>query len=155
MDLFIKRYDSNNDFKIRYIEFVDAFTPKDKIYADHLAGKKANYLAKSPEEAMCTRTKLEFGDALKTMLKCEGYAEDLRASLGSREGFSISGAFQIIDSNSNGFLGKNEFRGFLEDHEFFATQKEIDLLFEKFDRDKDGMVTYAEFFNEMANKFPL
>ena len=93
LELLIKRYDTNNDYKLRYIEFVDALTPRDKIYADHLAGKKSNYLARDPEEAMSLRTKLEFGDTLKTMLKCEGYAEDLRAALGDRVNFSISAAF--------------------------------------------------------------
>ncbi len=70
---------------------------------------------------MSMRTKLEFGDALRIMLKCEGHAEDLRSVLIERQGFSISGAFQAIDSNGNGFLSKKEFRDFLENHEFFAT----------------------------------
>ena len=93
LELLIKRYDTNNDYKLRYIEFVDALTPRDKIYADHLAGKKSNCLARDPEEAISLRTKLEFGDTLKTMLKCEGYAEDLRAALADRLNFSISAAF--------------------------------------------------------------
>ncbi len=43
---------------------------------------------------------------------------------------------------------------FLEDHEFFATQKEIDLIFEKMDKDRDGKISYGEFFTEIANKLP-
>lgn len=42
IDLFFKRYDSNHDYVINYLEFVDAFTPKDKIYANHLANKRPN-----------------------------------------------------------------------------------------------------------------
>jgi Ca2+-binding EF-hand superfamily protein len=43
IDLLFRRYDSNGDHRIRYLEFVDAFTPKDKIYANHLQNKKPNY----------------------------------------------------------------------------------------------------------------
>jgi Ca2+-binding EF-hand superfamily protein len=43
-------------------------------------------------------------------------------------------------------------KNFLEEHEFFATQKEIDLLFNRMDRDKDGKIAYNEFFAEVAPK---
>ena len=57
--------------------------------------------------------------------------------------------------NGNGYLSKNEFRNFLENHEFFTTERELDLLFDRMDRDRDGKVTYSEFFAEMAPKVPL
>jgi hypothetical protein len=36
IELFFKRYDINGEGRIKYLEFFDAFTPKDKIYANHL-----------------------------------------------------------------------------------------------------------------------
>jgi Ca2+-binding EF-hand superfamily protein len=58
----------------------------------------------------------------------------------------------MVDSNGNGYLTKDEFYKLCEDHEFFATNKELDLLIERFDRDKDGRVTYSEFFAETSPK---
>ena len=78
LELLFKRYDTNNDFKLRYLEFVDALTPKDRIYADHLNNKKPNYNARSADEAISVKTRLEFGDTIRTLLKCEGYAEEFR-----------------------------------------------------------------------------
>jgi Ca2+-binding EF-hand superfamily protein len=49
-------------------------------------------------------------------------------------------------------LTKNEFGSILEEHNFFATNKELDLLFNKYDRDRDGRVTYSEFFTETLPK---
>jgi Ca2+-binding EF-hand superfamily protein len=68
--------------------------------------------------------------------------------------FSISAAFQTLDGNNNGYLSKLELKNFLEDHDFFATNKEIDMIFTKIDRDRDDKVTYGEFFGEMAPKLP-
>lgn len=93
IDLFFKRYDSNGDHKLRFLEFSDAFTPQDKIYGDHLANKRPNYAAKSSEDAFTLKTKLEFGDTLRVMLKAEAYTEELRANLNSHARFSISAAF--------------------------------------------------------------
>lgn len=155
LDLFFKRYDTNSDYRLRYLEFVDALTPKDKIYGDHLTNKRPNYEAKNPNEAITLKTKLEFGDTIKVMLKAEGFAEELRQNLSKRPNFSISAAFQTIDTNNNGFLTKEEIKNFLENHEFFATQKEVDLIFDKMDRDRDGKVAYGEFFMEIAHKTPL
>jgi hypothetical protein len=84
LELLFKRYDTNCDYKLRYLEFVDALTPKDRIYADHLSNKKPNNEAKTPEEAISLKTRLEFGDTIRTLLKCEGYAEELRQSLSKR-----------------------------------------------------------------------
>jgi len=66
--------------------------------------------------------------------------------------FSYSQAFSLIDANKNGFLAKDEFQGVLEEGSFFATNKELDMLLMRFDRDRDGKVTYSEFFAEMAPK---
>lgn len=153
--MFFKRYDKNSDYKLRYLEFCDAFTPKDKIYADHLTNKRPNYEARHPDEAITLKTRLEFGDILRNILRLEGNLEDLRLNLTQSPMFSISGAFQTLDQSNNGYLTQLDLKNFLEDYEFFATQKEIDLLFDKLDKDRDAKISYGEFFTEVAPMMPL
>lgn len=81
LDLFFKRHDKNCDYKLRYLEFTDAFTPRDRIYADHLANKKPNYEARHPDEAITMKTKLEFGDVIRNMLRFEANLEEIRITL--------------------------------------------------------------------------
>lgn len=101
---------------------------------------------------MTLKTKLAYGDTIRMLMKAENIADEMRKTLNGNPHFAINAAFQTMDSNSNGYLSKTEFKEFLEKHDFFATQKEIDLLFARFDRDRDERVTYGEFFMEMAPK---
>eukprot|EP00347_Sterkiella_histriomuscorum_P010442 403376281 len=152
LNLFFKRHDKNQDYKIRYLEFTDGFTPKDRIYADHLSNKRPNYEARHPDEAISLKTKLEFGNALRNILRYEGNLEELRILLTSSPLFSINAGFQTLEQSGNGCLTQNDIKEFLESYEFFATQKEIELLFDKIDRDRDGKISYGEFFSEFAPK---
>lgn len=43
LNLFVRRYDSNCDGRLRYSEFCDAFTPKDAHYGSTLNMRKAFY----------------------------------------------------------------------------------------------------------------
>ena len=38
--LFVRRYDSDNDGRVRYSDFCDAFSPKDVYYSDLLAQRR-------------------------------------------------------------------------------------------------------------------
>lgn len=89
---------------------------------------------------------------IRKHLRCEGQAESIRLRLIRSPLFSVSEAFEAIDSNNNGYLTKQEFASLLEEHEFFATNKELDLLFQRYDRDMDGKVTFSEFFTETVPK---
>lgn len=71
------------------------------------------------------------------LIRCENYAEEMRLNLAMNPRFSISAAFRVLDIKNNGYITETEIKHYLEDHEFFATQKEIDLLFTKIDKDKD------------------
>jgi len=57
--------------KIRYLEFTEALTPKDRIYSEHLNAKRPNYEARTPDEALSLKTKLAFGDTIRVLMKAE------------------------------------------------------------------------------------
>lgn len=53
--------------------------------------------------------------------------------------------FKIIDDNSNGFLDKNEFEKALKDYRVQTTPQEANVLFNCFDINRDGQISYDEF----------
>ena len=42
LELFVKRYDKNNDLRLRFSEFCDAFTPLDNYYSTLLNRRTSN-----------------------------------------------------------------------------------------------------------------
>jgi len=65
LNLFFKKYDRNQDGKLRFSEFSDAFTPKDKIYSESLNNKRSNYAALNPDDAFTLTTKFDYADTFK------------------------------------------------------------------------------------------
>jgi hypothetical protein len=62
--LFFRKYDKNNECRIRFSEFTDMMCPKDKIYADLLHQRKPNYDAMTIEETLSKNTRRELAKVL-------------------------------------------------------------------------------------------
>ena len=84
----------------------------------------------------------------------EASAENLRRRLLRRPGFSASDAFTAVDADRNGYITRDEFRGILREYGFFATETEIQWLVDRYDRNRDGRITYSEFVEEILPKSP-
>ena len=84
LDLFIKRYDKNNDLRLRFSEFCDAFTPLDNYYGTLLNRRTSNDTRGrlySRDDCFLNETKIEFRNAWRVHFKNETYAESLRQRL--------------------------------------------------------------------------
>jgi len=88
----------------------------------------------------------------KTCIQTERATEIIRKNIERRPAFSLREAFIYIDKNGNGSLMPDEFRDVLAEHSFYATERELSSLMDKFDRDKDGKVSFSEFLEELSPK---
>jgi Ca2+-binding EF-hand superfamily protein len=68
----------------------------------------------------------------------------LRQRLYKRPGFNIYEAFITCDLNDNGSISKDELRRLIESRGFYVSEKEVNQLVEKIDKDKDGRISYSE-----------
>ncbi len=59
-------------------------------------------------------------------------------------------AFSYVDRNRDGVITGSEIRDMLAEHGFFATEKELQFIMVKFDKDRDQKIGYSEFIEEMA-----
>ena len=91
-----------------------------------------------------------FEDTLRKILRTFGSENDMNRRLREKPAFFISGAFERIDANGNGFISKDELQRFFDDHRHYATSRELDLLINRFDSNKDGRITYSEFFDGLS-----
>ena len=63
-------------------------------------------------------------------------------------------AFQTVDKDGNGYLTKNEFARILNENCIYPSSEELTQLIDRYDRNKDGRITYSEFMEEMLPKSP-
>ena len=156
--LFVKRYDNDSDGRVKYTDFCNAFTPKNGTYSSILNGRRAYYMHQSGvdrRDYFTRDTRDLFMKAWRVHLSVEESAEFLRKRLGRRPRFSASEAFSAVDADNNGFLTRDEFGDILKEYGFYATQEEITWLIDRYDRNRDGRISYSEFLNEILPKSPV
>jgi hypothetical protein len=81
LELFIKRYDKNNDRRLRFSEFSDAFTPLDAYYGSLLNKRISNETRGrlyQRDDCFLSETKIEFRNVWRTHFKIEAFSESLR-----------------------------------------------------------------------------
>lgn len=156
VQLFVKRYDKNNDGKLRYHEFCEAFNPKTASYSTQLNLRKSYYsgLRYAKTDYFTRDTRDLFLRTLKTHFSVEQSAEYLRKRLFRRPGFNAHDAFTACDTDKNGYITRVEFKNILRDYGFYATETEAQWLIDRYDRNNDGRISYSEFVEEIMPKSP-
>lgn len=156
IDLFIQRYDSNGDRRLTFHEFSKAFLAHDSYYASMVERRPSNYTPRPIRRDDCflPNTAFEFQSMWRTHFRVESQAESLRQRLNSRPGFNCYEAFNSLDLNDNGSIDASELKRMIESRGYFVGWKEVDQVIDKFDKNKDGRVTFSEFRDEALPKSP-
>jgi Ca2+-binding EF-hand superfamily protein len=156
VSLFVKRYDRNLDGRLNYTEFSEAFMPKSASYSTSLQLRRAHYsvLRVNRLDYFSSYTRELLFKTLRVHFSVEASAENLRRRLLRIPGFSTSDAFAAVDSDRDGFITRDEFRGILREYGFFVSETEIVWLVDRYDRNQDGRISYSEFVEEILPKSP-
>ncbi|CAG9319367.1 unnamed protein product [Blepharisma stoltei] len=143
------------DRRLTFSDFCKIVTTKDLEYSRLINGRIPQNLPRY-ERRRTFRLNTEglFVKVMKLLLENESVAESLRQQLERRPYFSISEAFQCVDKDRNGFITFDEFQVLLGDYGIYVTRKDVENLMERYDKDRDGRVSYSEFLNEVTPKSP-
>jgi len=153
--LIMKKYNRDNDGLLKYSEFCDILKPKDSGYAKLLAERKPSYVDREELADVFTGYTVDlFRRVLKKSIENEYHSEKVRQRLSRRPLFDAFDAFEALDKFKIGFITKPEFKELLADHGFYATQKELDSLMNRYDKNEDGKVSYTDFVREITPKSP-
>jgi len=60
--------------------------------------------------------------------------------------------FKVLDSDGSGQLDFSEFNKALSDYKLGLNSEEADLLFQIFDKSKDGLISFEEFLNALIGQ---
>ena len=75
--------------------------------------------------------------------------ENLRQRIASRPVFNLKSAFKYVDRDSNGAITYDDMRDMMAAHGFFGTDKELQLVMNKFDKFSETKITMTDFLEEL------
>ena len=156
VDLFITRYDGSGDRRLDAREFERAFLANDAFANSQVARRPSNYTPRPIRRDDCflPRTASEHTSMWRTHIRVENAAELARQRLAARPGFNAYEAFNSLDLNGSGSVSTSELQRILESRGYFVGYKEASQVIDKFDKNKNGQVSFSEFREETLPKSP-
>ena len=147
--LLYKKYDLDKDNILNYEEFFNMILPIKEEYNSIIQSRDN---CNENEIKISNNSYKILKELIKAFIQVETYFYELKNSI-KLQNFSPKNAWDyIIHYSSNGEnLNINEFKLFLEDNNTFLTKKEIELIFNDFDLNKDGLINYNDLEREMIN----
>ena len=134
------------DFSLRQDEFMNMLIPK-----------KNDYISPTPNKNKSDKTKSKLSKKSKNILieliKCliikESDYYKIRCQLEQND---LEFIWQEIHKYSKDdiSIGKKELNRFLEEYGYILGEKQIEIIFNIFDKDKKGLITDNDFFEEMC-----
>lgn len=91
---------------------------------------------------------------MRAHFETEAASEATRQMLARNPFFDAAEAFRIVDLNANGLISKDEIRYLMESRGYFISDREARDIAKKFDFNKDGLISYGEFMEEVRPKSP-
>lgn len=152
--LIFRRHDLNSDGKLNFTEFSNMLLPVSKEYSALLTDRPDFYMSRSIpiSQFFNSDTRNELRNLWAGMFKCERACEVLRVALRKRSYFNIKHAFSFMDQDIDGYLIVDDIREFLANNGFFATERELQGIMHKCDKDGDGRISFNEFVDEFSPK---
>ena len=155
--LYMSRYDRDRDGRLRYSEFCDSFLPTDPFHASLLA-KKAPLQVSNIQNMR--KDLLFYPETRELLVTCwrmhfdhERDAELIRQQIASiQPQFDSYHCYQLIDFRNDGQIDPSEIKELLIRHGVYVSEKEICALIDRYDRTKDGRISYTEFIEELQPK---
>ena len=153
--LLVRHYSHLQDSRLRFADFSEILTPKHEDYSRILRNRNSLNVPNGERMRVFSRDTLSiFCNTLRLILNAESLSERLRQRLSKMPEFSLFQAFNSVDKDRNGYITINEFQDILNSHGILASSKDLQGLMQKYDKNRDGRVSYSEFVEEVTPKSP-
>jgi len=111
-------------------------------------GKQSSFMKKVNQPLIKNQIKEDLLDAFMQLIDQERLIEQSKISLISHSDFNVFDAFKIFDQMGRGCLTLSElYNGLVNQLGLVPSEDEIELFFQRYDKDRDGILRFAEFSN--------
>ena len=148
--LLYKKYAINNNELIDFNDFIEMISSIEKYYKELLYNKKPqNYIPKyNKGDIFSHETKNLLKNLFNLIFESEKELEDYRHEINKCFMLNVREIFNKIDIVNKGNFNVLDLTIFLNSYEFPCVQKDIDLLFKRIDRKKQGNIDLNCFLYE-------
>ena len=150
--LIIKRYDDDRDGMLTFTNIRDIFKPRDHHLSQEFA-RRLPFDHKKQKQDLSYKTLNCLRTLFHKTLQVEQNIEMFKQAVQRRPDFDFSAAFETINrvnpTKNEDYISMEEFKQILKSHGVYALDRDIQNLFDRFDKDHDGTVTFKDFSNEM------
>jgi Ca2+-binding EF-hand superfamily protein len=149
VDLFVTRYDSTGDRRLNMREFSEAMLALDPYYSSMVNRRPSNhrYPTYRRDDCFLSDTAIAFRSLWRSHFQGEVQAETIRQRLQRLPYFNVYEAFNSMDINDSGSISREEFKRMIQSRGFYVSEKEVEEIVEKMDKNKNGRVSFAEVSN--------
>ena len=154
ISLLIRRYNRSSYSVLNEREFWDMICPKDITYATKLKYRQKTKFAENKcyLDIVTPETKYRILKMFNRMLECESCVEGIRQKVKKLKGLELRSVFEKMDTYGKGELTAGDLVAYFKKGNQFMSLGEVEMLLERFDKDKDGRINYDEFVEELSPK---
>jgi Ca2+-binding EF-hand superfamily protein len=145
MKYIFRKFNKNMNEYFEFEEFCEIILPKKYSSAKIMSEKKNGYNYEISEE-----TKSIISLLFKNIIEGEKSNENYRIKIWKNGEYSGSDLFNEIKKSYSIGIYKEDFANFMKKNKYKVSNAELELLMERFDKNKDGMIDYKEFLNEIS-----
>lgn len=157
INLLIKRYNPLRSSTINFADFTEMVSPLDVAYANKLKYRLALNIEPANRylDSLLPETRYLLQKLFKMLLNCEAKMEGYRQRLNKLTLFNPRRVFENIDAYVRNSLTTSDLVSYFRKHNVFLTLADVELLLPRFDRNRNGRVSYLEFSEEIYPKSNL
>ena len=149
IDLLFKRFDLQKLDEINYADFFDMLIPFQKKYRNEVEQRPPlSYSSFQNIEIFSQKTIICLRNVFNLIINCEIKINEMRKN------FSIlirrlKDIFRMFDINELGFFNFQDFLRYLKDNELLDEALNVDLLFIRLDKNRNGKIDFTEVADEI------
>ena len=149
INLLFKRFDLNKKDELSYADFFDMLIPFEKIYRDNIEQKtQKSFSCEQSLNLISNETKEIIKNVFNIIINYEVEINEKRKDLLILKR-KLKDIFYLFDKKDIGFFGFEEFKKYIEENKLINDKNlNGDLLFIRFDKNRNGKIIFEELSGE-------